>query len=95
MDKTIIRGGFGKIKRIEYKGKPAIVKKIKISNLELQKTFTLSKMGPKTKQENIITIFHSVISTEREAKIMLECRKDEDDNIAEIYGYDEKNVRYI
>ena len=34
-NKTIISGGFGKIKRTTYKGKPAIVKKLQILNPKL------------------------------------------------------------
>lgn len=90
MNKTIIRGGFGKIKRTTYKGKPAIVKKMKITNQEINVSFTLSKIGATTFKRNINPIIESILSTEKEAKIMMDCRRNLGDNIAEIYGYDKE-----
>ena len=88
-NKTIIRGGFGKIKETMYKGKPAIVKKIKIivsDNLSVY----LSKIGATTRKRFSNPIIDSVLSTESEAKKMMDYRREVGDNIAEIYGYDKE-----
>ena len=86
MSKTVKSGGFGKIKRTTYNGKPCIVKKMKIS-LNPNLSLTLTKIGQTTRKKYINPIIESIIMTEKEARNMIECRKYLGDNIAEIYGY--------
>lgn len=92
MSKTIISGGCGKIKLIKYKGKPAIVKEIKINIPDLPKNLSvyISKIGATTKKRYSNPIIDSILSTEDEAKKMMDCRREVGDNIAEIYGYDKE-----
>ena len=82
-------GGFGRIKEKMYKGKPAIVKKLKI-NVSDNLSLYLSKIGATTKKKYKNPIIESVLSTEDEAKKMIMCRREVGDNIAEVYGYNKE-----
>ena len=104
MNRTLDKGGFGKIKKVVYGGRPAIMKQLsikinknlasKLTSLTLSRiTPTLYKRLPPKKRE---LIKKNILMLRKESKFLSKFKRQEGDNIAEIYGFDPKrNIIYM
>lgn len=91
---TLKKGGFGKIEKTMYHGKPAVKKKIliNISETEKKKLATLQGLVKSTKllKTKIINdIKNRIRNARREQRFMKDLKYD--DGIAEIYDFDFRN----